>query len=301
MRVTNHHATEQAIAAFTAARGAMDLATARATTGRRLLEASDDPTAALSVLQNQGQSRAIEQYQRNIGAANSRLSLESNTLDELTNILTRAKELAMGQASDNATPTTRKASAAEANQLLAQAVALANTKQNGEYVFGGQTSTTVPYSLNTFASAFTFTVAATPPAGTRSIEIAPGQYVTTAHDGITVFGDQTSGVLQTLQSLAAALDSGSGPAVTATLAPLDTALDHTQVVSAEAGARINELDTASANHQALSVQLDADTSKLRDIDIEDAMTELASRQTAFQAAMAATARVLGMSLTDYLR
>ena len=36
-------------------------------------------------------------------------------------------------------------------------------------------------------------------------------------------------------------------------------------------------------------------------DFEQAVTELVGRQTAYQAAMLATSRVMGMNLTDYLR
>ena len=42
-------------------------------------------------------------------------------------------------------------------------------------------------------------------------------------------------------------------------------------------------------------------SKTEDVDLESAITELMTRQTAYQAAMLATSKVLGTSLTDYLR
>jgi flagellin-like hook-associated protein FlgL len=40
---------------------------------------------------------------------------------------------------------------------------------------------------------------------------------------------------------------------------------------------------------------------LSEANYEEAMTELISRQTAYQSAMLATSRVIGMTLTDYLR
>jgi flagellin-like hook-associated protein FlgL len=48
-------------------------------------------------------------------------------------------------------------------------------------------------------------------------------------------------------------------------------------------------------------ELTADTTAVRDVDLETAMTELIGRETALQAVMAATARTFGLSLTDYLR
>ena len=43
-----------------------------------------------------------------------------------------------------------------------------------------------------------------------------------------------------------------------------------------------------------------DRSDLRDVEVEKAMLDLVGRQTLYQAAMAATTRVLGLSLADYL-
>jgi flagellin-like hook-associated protein FlgL len=37
------------------------------------------------------------------------------------------------------------------------------------------------------------------------------------------------------------------------------------------------------------------------VDQEKAITDLVTRQTAYQSAMLATSRVLGMTLTDYLK
>jgi len=37
------------------------------------------------------------------------------------------------------------------------------------------------------------------------------------------------------------------------------------------------------------------------VDMEEAITEMVARQTAYQAAMQASSRVMGLSLTDYLR
>jgi len=40
---------------------------------------------------------------------------------------------------------------------------------------------------------------------------------------------------------------------------------------------------------------------LSEVDQEKAITDLVSRQTAYQSAMLATSRVIGLTLTDYLR
>ena len=69
MRVTNHFSTQQAIARFTAARESLSEAMAQSSTGRRVRTASDDPTAARTIMQNESDQRSIDQRERTIHAA----------------------------------------------------------------------------------------------------------------------------------------------------------------------------------------------------------------------------------------
>ncbi|MCC7195154.1 MAG: flagellar hook-associated protein FlgL [Gemmatimonadaceae bacterium] len=301
MRITDNQVASHTLESFSTARGRMDAAQLRVTTGHRFDKASEDPVAAGSLIKLASQSRAVTQYQRNIGAATSRLNLEQGSLDQLTDLLTRAKELGVAGGTDTVNDAGRKAMAAEVGQLLAQAVQIANTKSGGEYIYGGDRSTTVPYSIDTSGPVVQFSVAAPAPSGTRSVEIGASQTVTAGSDGTRIFGTSSSGMLAALQSLAAALESGGRGQVAAALPGIDQALSGAQAMTAETGARINALDVASNNLQALATQYAASASDLQDVNMEEALSDLVNRQTAYQAALAATSRILNTSLTDYLR
>ncbi|MCX5767544.1 MAG: flagellar hook-associated protein FlgL [Gemmatimonadetes bacterium] len=299
MRITNNLATQLAISNFTTVRAQLDAAQSKVTTGHSFEKASQDPTAAASVMQSESQLSALTQYTRNVGTAQRRVSAEDSALSQLNDLLTRAKELAMSQATDTATPQTRAAAGAEVNQLLAQAVAISNTKDGDEFLFGGNNSTVAPYTANTAGAAYTFSVNAAS-GGARQIEINRGQRIDSAHDGAQVFGDANSGILKTLQDLAGALNGGTRDTVAATLTTIDTSMSQIQSLIGETGARANTLDITKSNITALSNQLKAFKSDIQDVDLETAMTELVSRQTAYQAALSATSRVLNLSITSYL-
>jgi len=299
MRITNNMATQLAVTQFDVARQKLEAAQQKVTTGKKFTAASEDPTAAQSVMANTGALRALDQYKRNIGVGNRRLALEESATNQLNDLLTRAKELAVSQATDTASPATRQAAKAEVNQLLQQAVALGNTQDGGEYLFGGTKSDTPPFDVDTSGAVFTFT--ASGGAGSRRVEIAAGQLANTAHDGTEVFGTTASGALKAIQDLAAALQAGGRPGVADAISGIDAALDATQARVAEVGARQNQLQIAEANVTAFSQNLVALNSDLQDVDLENAMVELVGRQTAYQAAMAATSRVMNLNLSDYLR
>jgi flagellar hook-associated protein 3 FlgL len=299
MRITNNMVTRLAVGQFDVARQRLEEAQRRVTSGHAFDTVSDDPTAGLTVMSNDGALRALDQYKRNISAGNRRLTFEENAVSQLSTILERAKELAVSQGSDTASAQTRQAAKAEVNQLLQQAVALGNTQDGSEYLFGGTKTDVPPFTIDTTTSAFTFT--ASGGTGNRQLEIGTGLRAKTSHDGIQVFGTTAGGALKALQDLAASLDAGATAGVSAAIPGLDAALATTQNNLGEIGARQNQFQIAEANITAFSQNLVSLNSDLHDVNLESAISELVGRQTAYQAAMSATSRVMGLNLTDYLR
>ena len=109
-----------------------------------------------------------------------------------------------------------------------------------------------------------------------------------------------TGAIAALQSLRDALAAGDRDAVAAAAGDLATAFDAVQAVIGDVGARSNRLALASSNVEALEFNLKTLRSDLAEVDLEEALTDLVSRQTTLQAAMAAASRMLSTTLADYL-
>lgn len=293
MRITNNLVSRNALASLQRSLRDVHEASNRATTGRRVERASDDPTAANSIMASGSSIRAIEQYKRNISSARARLDREESILGSVTQILERAKELGIAQGSSTADAQTRLTAKAELDQLIQTVVQLGNTKHEGEFLFGGDQSDVAPFS------GATPPFSAAPPTGTRRAEIASSLSVRTNHNGTEVF--LSTGVLAALDQLSVALGANDQSAVQASLASLDSSHAGVQVLIGESGANAQQIDVATANLDALDTSLRAFKSELQDADIEKAVTELVGRQTAYQAAMLATSRVMSLNLADYLR
>lgn len=293
MRVSTIGLTHHTLAGIQRAASALEDATVRAQTGLRITRPSDDPHGASSVMMASSALRALEQYRRNVNAASARLNMEEDALAQVTTALERAKQLAMQEANGTANPTTRSVARAEVDQLLAGIVQLANTRHEGEYLFGGDQSTTPPITQNT--APFT----ATPPTGQRLAQVAEGQYVPVTHNATDVF--LGSGVLATLEQLSAALAANDAAAIAATISSIDSAHGAVQSLLGEVGARTLQLETASANLAALGSTLLAFKANIEELDLEEAVTHLVARQNAYQAALLTTSRVMSLSLADYMR
>jgi flagellar hook-associated protein 3 FlgL len=300
MRISDTMNTQASITNFAQLREQVDASQTQVSSGLRFSEASQDPAAAAGVMLNNTQISALGQFQKNADTATRRVNLEEGVLSQMNTLLANAQQLAISQATGSATAATRQTTAQAVNQLLAQAVQLSNTKDGNEYLFGGSNSTTQPFSVDTSGASYTFTVANPAPSGARQVEIAPGQLIMTNHDGTQVFGTAATGPLASLQNLAAALQGGTQTAVENTLGDLNNQLTNVQSLVGENGAWANRLQITGSNITAFTNQLTASNATLQDVNIETAMTNLTGRQTAYQAAMAATSRVMNLSLANYL-
>ena len=163
--------------------------------------------------------------------------------------------------------------------------------------YGETVSPRVGHTSTVPCTAPPFTAAA--PSGTRQTEISAALFVRTNHNGSEVFLD--TNVMGALASLSDALGANDPAAVRAAIDQIDGAFAGVQNLLGDTGARSNQLDVTASNIDALDTQLRSYASTLSEADLEEAITELVTRQTAYQAAMSATSRVIGLNLADYLR
>jgi flagellar hook-associated protein 3 FlgL len=301
MRITSNMIAAQQMTGLQTNIALLQKSQQQATTGKRFSAPSDDPTAATGVMAAGSSLRALEQYRTNVQRASSRVDVEDNVLQQIGDLVSRAKELGVSQASTTATAQTRSIANAELNQIFNQITQLGNTKFGNEYLFGGQQSTTAPFTASGSGATLDYTT--TNPQGQRSIGIGQGQTVSPTHDGKQILLD--TGVLDAVKSLAHALDPASatyGPdAIASALGEIDSASQAVQTVVGDTGAQANRLTSVGQNLDALKTNLTTFKSNLEDVDMETAITELTTRQVAYQAALLATSKVTSLNLTDYLR
>jgi flagellar hook-associated protein 3 FlgL len=306
MRVTNSLITRDTIARLQTNQRRVAESLDRATTGLRVRKMSDDPSDASAVLETSASLRALTQHRRNVESVGARLAAEESAIGTVNEILMRAKELALQEGGATSSAATRTAAAAEVRQLLEQAVGVGNQQFGEEFLFGGASSAALaPFDRTQTGQAPLYVsvrgapAAPVVPRGAREVEISAGQTMAGAHDGATVFLD--TGVFQSLHDLEAALLSDDSAGIEAAATAVDRTFDDVQALVGDIGARQTRVDTLLAGFDALQLALEERKSDLREVDMEQAITEMLNRQTAYQAAMLAASKVMGMSLADYIR
>lgn len=168
--------------------------------GKRVLQPSDDPVAAAQILQlNQAQAN-VTQYQKNITGATDNLSTEDTQLGNVDTLLTRVRELTVQAGSGGLTQSDRQALAAELSQRLQELGGIANTQNaNGEYIFAGFQGQQAPF----VQSGNTYTYRGD--AGQRYVQVSSSTFVPVNDNGKSIFVDVSS---KRLPTTAAATNTG---------------------------------------------------------------------------------------------
>lgn len=303
MRVTNQSMVRNSQTRLQNNLQAVERARRDISTGRRLHAMSDDPSAGSELVRLGSGMRAIEQYRRNIRLGTARATAEENVLDGLTGTLSRAIDLSISQSSSTATAQTRQITKNEVDQLLSQAVALGNSKFGDEYLFGGTRAGQPPLRVPPGASdGFSALVDANgdpvDPSGSIEVEIGDGKFVTPNHNATDVF--LSTDVLESLRALSTALGNNDQAAIASATGRLTRASSEVQNLIGGQGARSGEMLGAADMLDASALSMQSFQADLRATEMETTMIELVARQNQYEAAMAATSRVLGLSLANYI-
>ncbi len=119
----------------------------QAATQKRINKPSDDPLSSARVLAARTEERSSQQFVKNINYAKSFLEFSDQSLSELSEILMRAKELAISSSNDaSANEESRRITASEIEQIHSQSIQIGNRKLGERYVFGGYQTQAMPFN-----------------------------------------------------------------------------------------------------------------------------------------------------------
>jgi len=217
--------------------------------------------------------------------------MADSTLQSAVTQLQRVRTLAVNGSDGAMGASDRGALADEVDQLRSSLLALSNTTFQNRPLFGGNTSAKTAYDTNGNYTGDN---------GTVSREIATGVYVDVNVNGAATFGSGPTGLFGTLSQLSDDLrtnPSNLGNDLNAIDGHLNTVLGKL----GDVGARERRLTTAKDNLSSDVINLQQSLSDVEDVDLPQTITQLQTQQMAYQAALAATSRIIQPSLVDFLK
>jgi flagellar hook-associated protein 3 FlgL len=301
-----------------AAQTRINTANEQLSSGYRVNVPSDDPGAIVAILGFQSQIDNVTQVQSNLAQATTIATVSDTALNSASDLLDQLSSIADQGSSSDSTAAINASLAKQVQAIGDQMVALANTSFAGQYVFGGDNSTTQPYTSN--FDTLNYSSTAVPPVSSTSgytengaetntltltnsdgaSMLVPGQTAQQIFDAQTSTGTPAVGnILNNIGSLILALQSNDLASIQAAAISTDsvTQLEQATTIS---GNTISWLAASTTTAASNLTSLQTELGGLRDADATAAATNLTSGETALQAAIAAQGTLNIKNLFSYL-
>lgn len=261
--------------------------------GKQINRPSDSPTGTVSSMQLRGESRANQQYSRNADDGVGWLSTLDSTLTSASTLVNRARDLTVqGLSSGSNSAQSNEALASEIDQIKSSLVGYANTKYLDRPVFGGTTTGDVAYDPNgTYVG----------DDGQTTRTVGANSKVRVDANGPEAFGTGDTQLFTVLQNISDSIRSGDTDALNDNLQKLDSASDLMKNTLSDVGARYNRVTQMKQSAQDRLLSITSQLSDVEDIDLPKTIMDMQLQQTSYQAALAASAKVIQPSLIDFLR
>lgn len=262
----------------------------RVSSGKEINTLSDDPVKLPRILASKTVLSAYDQYKRNIEYGLSYLNIVETTLDDIKNVITRIKEIAVTQANATAEPMARKTASREVSQLFDELVRLGNARFENRYIFSG-------YKTDT--AAFSSTGVYQGDNSEFSLRVDVDKTMKIGITGQSVF--KTGGDLfAVVSNLITALNNDDTAAIKSAIDGLDNAFNQVVSVTADLGGKVTRLQAIKDNIESFSTDVRILLSDMEDANIPEIITELKAKEVSLNALMASSAKVFQLSLFNYM-
>ncbi|MCQ2958346.1 MAG: flagellar hook-associated protein FlgL [Candidatus Gastranaerophilales bacterium] len=281
--------------------------------GSKLNYVSDNPSVIPSIMDATKMLNKIDIYENNIAFLNGESEVTEGTLSQVTDMIQRLSSLTVEAANGTNGADQLKLINNEVKQIKEQLVALGNTCYDNQYIFAGNKTSTIPFTINDDGS-ITYNGTPSTEDYKRNYTIADGVDVNINLAGDKVLGYSNlvnegpppvyegEGILQIVNELSNLLnaDVPDYDAIRAQLDPINAAQNNILAARTEMGGVQSRLTMTKEQHENSKLTYSSLKSELKDIDISQVVTDLSTQQVSLQASLYAGSQIMSISLLDYL-
>lgn len=257
---------------------------------KKIIRPSDDPLGTLKSMQLQSIVNENEQYIKNIKKGKDWIDICDITLDSLKSSLDRVRELA--QAGANAPQSELDTICEEVEEIAEYFVQLSNTTIGDRYIFAGHKTKTKPYQNYSGVPGYQGD------GNYLSIEIGHSVEIDFSLPGNMIFEDTFDAVRDVIQDLQNGDRDRLGGA---TLGKVDLAIETAISSRTTLGAKCKRLELAESRIDDANTKHEKLYSEIMDVDVAETIMDLRVAENVYAASLAAGARLMQVSLVDFLK
>ena len=306
MQISTAFIFDRATTQMSNAMNALSKSQAQIATGKQILNPSDAPDQAAMMARIKATIARQDNYSKALDTVQARLDLESTTLSSASDVLVRIKELAIQATNGTQGTVSRTAIATEMQGLRNQLLSLANSRDTtGHYIFAGSKVSTPAFQADTMG-------AVSYQGDQTRMNIAVGdqrqlplnrpgtnafvRVVRTDTDGVS----SGTGFFQAVDDLISAVKDNDKSVMQRGLTEMSAL--HTGVVLAQAdsGTSMKVVEQQGIMLDDTKITLKTALSKVEDLDMATAITQMQKQMVSLEAAQASFAKISQLSLFKYI-
>jgi flagellar hook-associated protein 3 FlgL len=257
--------------------------------GKRINRPSDDPIGTGKILDYRKSLAAFEQYGRNSQQAKNRIKFVETTLSAVEEMVVDAKNWAVNQSFSAATD--RDAAISSVQNIRDQVLQLANSRIGSNYIFAGYQTKTAPFDASGAYQGDN---------GDYSVLTGNNVEMHIEADGSRIF-QGADDVFAALDDLLTGLQTDDVTLISAQIDRLVAVQDQLQLVRAEGGAHHQQLELGENQMARLKLTVEDLLESTENAQMESAILELKSQETAYQITLETSARIIQPTLMNFLK
>jgi flagellar hook-associated protein 3 FlgL len=300
-RITDQMVRDATLSGINSSLQSLTRSSEELSSGRKILEPSDNPYGASRVINLDDQLEGLGAYASNVQDGVAWTQAAGSAMANVGDVLQRVREMLVQASNGTLNEGDMHNIGGEVEQLIQAVKQAANTQYAGQYVFAGTATTTAPYKQgeeDTFQ------------ANTEPVNraIGPGSTLNVSMNLSAVLGNGAGSgdgkvleVLRTIASdLAEATPESRSKLGTSDLKNLDAGMESLTQLEAVTGATTDQLDTAASRIEGLQDALTKALSATQDANVAEVSIAYSSEQAAYSAALRAGANIVQESLLNFL-
>lgn len=312
----------------------------KGSTLKSITRPSDNPVSNVEAMALTSSTNDNLQYLKNADFALLNLSVSEKSVEELTDIVVKAKEIAIAQSSDFFNADVRKNVANEVQQLYNQALAIANKKVGIKHIFSGTSTLTVPFdghgvykgdpghiSLEVSRNFFVpinltgeevfyntadsgkaenplekFEQFKDAPSVKLNRDLASVEPEVKTEEAAPADGFKSrDNIFSQLQALTSALENNDPQMIQGLLEKFDSTVSRLVTLRTRIGSIVNSVESSKTNLENENIEHASRRSALVDADVSELFSDINKQQAILKTTYQASQGLMNQSLMDFLR
>jgi len=272
------------------------------TNGQKINKLSDDPFRLAQILESKVELSDMRQFKKNIEMGEVWLYASESSISGVQDRIVEARTTALEMVNDNKNAGDREIGAMKIAELMQDLVEVANTDVNGRYIFAGTKTDQPPFRMiNNQGGESNGTVSTRVEylGDSKPFEIKTDKNLTVevGNDGAVMFNS----MFDTFIRLRDALKNNDLDGIQEEITTLNDHYEDMASFGASVGFKLNRLEFRTNVIEEFDLTTQKQLSDLSEIDLAEAITNMQTKQLAYQASLTASTKVLSSkSLMDYL-